>query len=367
MHSEEIKNKLLQTNCAKYGFARANQSPDFMQKYWGNETYQVLKSEESLKAYIQTQEVKTVKVLSSKLNMSESAFRTYCHRYNLWNLIDHWTSSYELELQELFPFMHKTRAVIHPYEIDLYDEEHHFGIEFNGDYWHSDLKLPNNYHQKKSMYAEERGVFLYHIWEHEWQNRRKRDIILSQIKNILGENDRRIYARECYIASVDAETARTFIEDNHIQGYASDSVRIGLYYNNELLSIMTFGKPRFKTECEWELIRFCNKKGTSVVGGASKLFKYFVERYQPDSILSYSHMDKGRGNLYQKLGFELQGITDPDYVWYDGENVLSRYQCQKHKLIEQGFEGNSEREIMEGLDYIRVFGCGNKIWIWREQ
>jgi hypothetical protein len=126
---------------------------------------------------------------------------------------------------------------------------------------------------------------------------------------------------------------------------------------------MTFGEPRFDKTCDYELLRFCNKKNVSAVGGASKLFKHFIKEYEPKSVLSYSHIDKGRGSLYEKLGFKFERITDPGYVWCKGNDVLSRYQCQKHKLLAQGFKGNSEKEIMEVRGYFRVFDCGNKVWI----
>ena len=50
---------------------------------------------------------------------------------------------------------------------------------------------------------------------------------------------------------------------------------------------MTFSPPRVNMgsknhKQQWELVRFCNKLNTRVVGGASKLLKYFIKnwRYQ---------------------------------------------------------------------------------------
>ena len=261
--------------------------------------------------------------------------------------------------------MTKTRSILSPYEIDLYDEEKKFGIEFNGNYWHSEQKgISRRYHQKKSLYAEEKGIFLYHIWEYEWNDPLLKDIILSQIQNIADKNRVKFYARRCEIRLTSSTDSKLFLTQNHLQGYCSSKVNLGLYHENELVSLMTFGKPRFNKNYEWELLRFCTKKNTSIIGGASKLFKKFVELYKPKSVLSYSRIDKGTGRLYENLGFKLDKITDPDYVWTNGKIVLSRYQCQKHKLIQQGFKGSSESEIMENRNFLRVFGCGNKVWVW---
>ena len=86
----------------------------------------------------------------------------------------------------------------------------------------------------------------------------------------------------------------------------TNSVDLGLFFNNELVSIMTFGKGRKitnSTNYEWELIRFCNKLNTSVIGGASKLFKYFIRKYEPKEITTFANRSHSIGNLYNILVF----------------------------------------------------------------
>jgi hypothetical protein len=359
---DSVRNKITETLKQKYGVDNISR---FKPLHFNENTAKILSSPENLKAFIETQEIKTSAHMAKKLDMCITAFKRHCHEYGLWDLVEHYTSSYELELQSLFPntFI-KTKAIIPPYEIDLYNEEHKFGIEFNGNYWHSEQHRENpSYHQNKSLLAEEKGIFLYHIWEYEWLDERKRSIILSQINNLLGRNERKIYARQCELKEVSSEEAKIFLKENHLQGNTNASVKLGLYFGDEPVSLMTFGKPRFDKRWEYELIRFCNKKNTSVIGSASKLFKHFIKKYQPKSIYSYSHMDKGRGTLYSNLGFRLEKVTDPDYVWAREDNVLSRYQCQKYKLLKRGLVGDSEKEIMQGLGYFQLFSCGSKVWI----
>ena len=55
-------------------------------------------------------------------------------------------------------------------------------------------------------------------------------------------------------------------EDNAIA-----SVKLGLFYNDELVSVMTFRKPRFNKKFEYEIIRFCSSAN---IVGASKLFQF---------------------------------------------------------------------------------------------
>jgi hypothetical protein len=360
--SEEVKSRIKSTWMNKYGVDCAQR------KNWSQETLSILSSKESFSSFIENELTPTIFNLAKILGVSKSAIAEYCYKYDLWNLIDSSSSSYELILHNLFPFMQKTRKVLYPYEIDLYSEEHKFGIEFNGNYWHSEQHTPDpNYHQKKSLLAEEKGIFLYHIWEYEWLDPRKQEIILSQINNLLGRNERKIYARQCKIKEVSSKEARVFLEENHLQGQDISKIRYGLYFGEELVSLMTFVKPRFDKKYQWELSRFCNKKGTSVIGGASKLFKHFIKEYEPKSILSYSQIAKTRGTLYEKLRFKLDHISKVGYVWCREDQVLSRYQCQKHKLLKQGFEGSSEAEIMENQGFYQIFDCGNKVWVWQKE
>lgn len=172
---------------------------------------------------------------------------------------------------------------------------------------------------------------------------------------------------------MDSDITRAFEETYHLQGSANSTVNLGLYNNDELVGLMTFGKPRFNNNFEWELIRLCYKTGTIVIGGTEKLFKYFLNNYKPKSIISYCDISKFDGNTYLKLGFETSqsALTTPNYVWVSPERdiVLTRYQTQKQKLLDMGYEefGNTETEIMENLDFIKVSDCGNLRFEWKEQ
>lgn len=124
--------------------------------------------------------------------------------------------------------------------------------------------------------CEARGIQLIHIFENEWEF--KREIVESRIKNLLGIYDNTVFARKCEIKEIDSKTSKEFQEINHIQGSVNSSVNVGLYHGNELVSLMTFGKCRFDRKHEWEMLRFCNRLGHHVIGGAGKLLKYFEKR-----------------------------------------------------------------------------------------
>jgi hypothetical protein len=129
---------------------------------------------------------------------------------------------------------------------------------------------------------------------------------------------------------------------------------------------MTFGLSRFNKAIEWEMLRFCNKKFISVVGGASKLLKYFERNYVPKSLISYANLQWSDGGLYKSLGFVELKQAAPNYWWCKDSTVLTRYACQKHKLcnmFDDYIENEPEKVCMQRHGYYRVFDCGNKVFV----
>lgn len=276
------------------------------------------------------------------------------------------SSSEELRLLDKFPniFEHGNRSIITPQEIDLYSDKHKLGIEINGLYWHSNID--KNYHINKTNKCTEKDIQLLHFWDSEIN--KKFDIVTSIISNKLKLNQSKIFARNCQIKEISSKEAKEFLDKNHLQGYSNSSIKIGLFYNKELISVMTFGKPRFNKNYEYELLRFCNKLNTSVIGGASKLFSYFLKNYfqHGEKIVSYANIRISDGGLYHKLGFIEKGKTDPNYFYFKSNRIYTRYQCQKSKLPKLlGDEFNSnltEKENMNNNDYKIVYDCGNYVF-----
>ena len=103
-----------------------------------------------------------------------------------------------------------------------------------------------------------------------------------------------------------------------------------------------------------------------MIGGASKLLACF-RKENAGSIISYADRRYSNGNLYEQLGFELKGISQPNYWYVKGFEKLSRYQCQKHKLksiLGNDFDENmSESDNMMKNGWNRVYDCGNFIYL----
>lgn len=261
-------------------------------------------------------------------------------------------------------FSLNNRSVLNGKELDIFIPNLNIGIEFNGLYWHSEIYKDKNYHLNKTILCNDKNIRLLHIFEDDWIYRK--DICKSIILNSLNCIKNKIYARKCVIKEIkDNKVIRTFLDTNHIQGYCTSSIKLGLYYNNKLVSLMTFGIRGTNGKKEYELIRFCNLLNTSVIGGASKLFKYFIKNFKYDKLISYSDMSIFDGGLYEKLGFKYSHLSSPNYYWIIDGIRKHRFNYNKKKLVKSGYDpSKTEIQIMNELGYYRIWGCGQKKWIY---
>ncbi len=242
-------------------------------------------------------------------------------------------------------------------EIDIYLPELKLGFEYNGLYWHSDVYKDKNYHLDKTNKCFDNSIRLIHIWEDDWLH--KTEIVKSQLLNLFYKSNK-IFARKCIIKEVSVKETRKFLDNNHIQGFVSSKFKIGLYYNNDLVSIMTFdsfeGRKKMYDN-EYNLSRFCNKLGYNVIGGASKLLSYFTKTYLVTRVISYADKDWSVGNLYYTLGFNNIGGNGPDYKYVVGNKRVhkSRYKKSNLKIQHSNF---TESKTMKELGINRIYDCG---------
>jgi hypothetical protein len=268
-----------------------------------------------------------------------------------------------------FEIITNSRRLLDNYELDIYVPDKKFAIEFNGLYWHSD-KVNNDQLHINNKYEKcvSNGIDLVTIFEDEWIY--KKDIVKSIIMNKLGVIHNKIYARECQIKEISSNQYLAFLEDNHIQTPIVSKIILGLFYKDELVSVMGLGQPRFNKNYEYELIRYCNKVYTNIIGGFSKLLKYFISKYQTKSIVSYVDRRYFNGKSYESTKlFKFERITEPNYYYVDLNKLkrFSRYEFQKHKLskILENFDPKlSEYDNMILNGYYRIYDCGNLVYVY---
>jgi hypothetical protein len=253
------------------------------------------------------------------------------------------------------------RKQISPQELDIYLPELNLAFEFNGVYWHNELYKEKNYHLNKTNSCLEKGIQLIHVWEDDWNH--KQDIVKSMILNKLNKTQNKIYARKCEIKEItDNKLVRDFLDKNHIQGFVGSSIKIGLFYENELVSLMTFKKSK-----TIELNRFCNKINTNIIGGASKLFKYFINNFDFDEIVSFSNNSYSNGKIYEKLNFQKTNKLKPDYSYIVDNIRRHKFNFRKSKLKKLGYNiEKSEKKLCLINNIYRVFDAGKIKWLYKK-
>ena len=363
--SNIIKNKIKETNIKKWGESEYIKTNDFKEKTketllnkW--ESYSIQKSEIFRQNRFKiTNDNNYIKYLENKISLfkcdcdknhefkisSDNYIQRKKSNIPLCTVCNPIGDSRSIKEKELYQFIKSIYdgEIIQSYrdglEIDVYLPHLKLGFEFNGLYYHSDKYKDKWYHLNKTKYFEERGIRIIHIWEDHWVN--KRHILESQIKNWLGFTPNKIFARKCKVVELDSVSQ--FLNDNHIQGVDYSKVKLGLLFEEELVSVMTFNKLEGRKpmrEGEWNLSRFCNKKEHNVIGGASKLLKYFQNKYSVNRIISYSDRNWSLGNLYNNLGFNKINEGSPDYKYIvEGVRVhKSRFKKSKTGISESDLE-----------------------------
>ena len=225
---------------------------------------------------------------------------------------------------------------------------------------YGDNRIDVNYHRDKTKLAKDNGYSVIHIFE--WDDINK---VMQLLKNRVT-----IYARKCEVRMVSEVDTGNYLDTYHLQGTCrGQKIRLGLYYNNQLVSLMTFGKSRFNKNCEYELLRYCASH--NVVGGAEKLFKYFVDTYKPNSVVSYCDTSKFSGKVYDTLSFEFIKTNKPRKHWY---SMKERRHITDGLLLSQGYDrlfkeshgkGTSNEELILARGYLPVYDCGQSTYIWR--
>ena len=254
-----------------------------------------------------------------------------------------------------YDIIENDKSILNGKELDIFVPEKNVAIEFNGSYWHSNACVDKNYHLWKTEQCRDKNIRLIHIFEYEWDM--KRDVCKSIISSALGVYERKIYARKCSIREITSKEYKDFLDINHIQGSINSSIRYGIFYKDELVSVIGFGKSRFKRD-EIELHRFCSLLNTQVIGGFSKLIKHSGIR----NFISYVDLAHFDGSGYTKCGFKLISRTKPSYIYFKGDEIKTRMNCQKHKLssfLKTYNNTLTEEENMFVNGYHKIYDCGN--------
>lgn len=253
-----------------------------------------------------------------------------------------------------------SREIIPPLELDIYLPEYNLAIEFDGLYWHSIEHKEKEYHLRKTEIAESKGIQILHIFEDEWRDKQK--IVKNIIKYKLGLIEK-VYARKTIFEEISSLEAKEFLNAVHIDGFHGAKYYYGLFYENELVSVISIGKSRYNKNYDWEIVRAGYKY--RVVGGLSKLLKNF-RKLHSGSVITYANRRYFDGKGYYSIGFKFVENSDQNYYYTDFINRYSRVMFQKHKLSEklENFDNElTEKENMINNGFSIIYDVGNKVFV----
>jgi len=376
IQNKKIRNKLEQTSLERYGNKICSKNTDIINKNKMSQISNLFKKYNFLN--INNIESGNCQIFCDKNHMFDINFSLLNLRLKYktilctkCNPVSSTKSGLEIQFKDFilsnynYNILYNSRSIIDPLELDIYLPELKLAFEFNGLYWHNEINKDKNYHLNKTELCEQQGIQLIHIYEDDWMY--KQNIVKSIILNRLNITPNKIYARKTIIKEIlDNKLVREFLNKNHIQGFVGSKIKIGLFYDNELVSLMTFGNRRVTmgkkstNESEYELLRFCNKLNTNIVGGSSKLFNYFIDHYKPEEITTYADRSFSQGKLYETLGFKFIGKTQPNYYYIIDGLRHYRFNFRKNLLVEHGYDSNkTEHEIMLERKIFRIYDSGN--------
>ena len=385
--SKELMNKSKQTCFEKYGTEYANQSDEVKQKIWEkkcniahdkfDDIIEIKQGDNCGSIYI----MKCPDPKCNKCELKKYEIRSDVLRARLMLHADTCTNRYpvgahikntslEIFIQNILneysiKYESNNRSILSGKELDIYIPSKKLAIECNGIYWHS--LYESKYHYEKWKNCADKDIQLLSVWE-DWITN-KPEIIRSIILSKLGIYERSIGASKCKIKQVPSKDTREFLNRNHIQGFCNSTYKYGLYYKDELVAIMLFGRENnasSKKHNDWTLLRFCNKLNTHVIGGAQRLLTHFMKEHQDGNIISFASHDISNGSLYEKLGFEKIRELHTCY-WYVHNQTHQRFHrsgFMKKDLVRKGYDPSlTEEQIMQQTDYLRIFDSGQTKYV----
>ena len=233
---------------------------------------------------------------------------------------------------------------------------------------------PRQYHWNKTKGCAERGVRLIHAWEHclpAWNARGGRigswNVLRDVIEHSLGISGEKIYARNTKVVEFQAIKLKGFFDANNINGYRNAKMAYCLVPNDvetptpdDVLMAYAVGRAHFgKGKYDAEIARGACRLGMTVVGGASKLWKYIIENTDYNSIVYYVDRNYYNADSMSFLdGVEYVGHSDSFWNYWVELDELRNREPARNAEIKEGYKNKSIWQI---------YNAGTDTYVWHRQ
>lgn len=387
--SQEIRKKSEATNIEKFGYAHPAQSPlikekerRIFQERYGVDTpflmedFQSKRKKTCLEKYgvehpLQTeQSLNRMKDSYKKVCLEKFGVPYACLTEQCKNaqpgLISTINKQFgNLLLEHNIPY--KFEKVIEDKSFDIELLDRNVLIEIDPTYTHSTVPTHWGYSKdaksqlEKTQVANKNGYRCIHIFD--WDN-------WDKIIDLISDKTT-VYARNCEVKQISETQASEFEQKYHIQSACRGQlICFGLYHKNKLIQIMTFGKPRYNKQYQWELLRLCTKSEYKIIGGSERLFKHFVNTYDPQSIISYCDIAKFTGEVYLRLGFELHHHSGVAKIWSKNKSKITDNLLRQRgydQLFNSNYgKGTDNETLMLEHGWLPIYDCGQNVYTWKK-
>lgn len=244
------------------------------------------------------------------------------------------------------------------HNVDVFVPSKNISFEFNGVYWHSEAKKEKDFHKNKMKMVNGFGLRLVQIWEDDWINRK--NVVRNFLSNLLCRDIEKIGARHTTVIELTPNEFEGFMERNHLQGYTSSGVKLGLIKDGSILSAIGFTEIENHTGI-YNLTRFAN---TKVIGAFQKLLNHFEKKYKPILLKTFGNLEivDRNNNIYTKNGFVEDKIINEDYMYYNpiSKTREHKFNWRKNKFKLLGIDITNKDERILAIEYglLRCYDSG---------
>lgn len=272
-----------------------------------------------------------------------------------------------MNINDYFNYLAPGFANTNPFGIELsgYNKSINVAFDYCELTTHKETKNERNAHFNKYKICKQNNTRLFTICEDEWVY--KNEIVKIKLAHLFNKDPhKKVFARKCILNEISLEYKKAFLNEYHIQGNCNSSINYGLFYDNEIVAVMSFLN---QNNTAFELARYATKY--HVVGGFGKLLKHFISNYEWSKILSFADLRWHTGEVYERTGFKLEKIIVPDYQYVIGDKRQHKFNFRLKK-IQRKFPGSfdpslTEHENMKKLNIPRIYDCGKARFVLKNE
>ena len=100
------------------------------------------------------------------------------------------------------------------------------------------------------------------------------------------------------------------------------------------------------------------------MGGFEKLFKYFIEKYNPNKIITFVELSKFKGDVNFKNGFVLDKELAPDCFWVINDVRVDKWTAWRQ--FKESDENTAEYQKKMKTFALKCYDAGKRRLIWNK-